>query len=207
MSTLELNPMFLRMNKGIGNMIIYERNGKLFARTKGKKTAPPSEAQKEVNATFARLSSDWKSAGSLMNSSWQKHGVKKKSNGFNMYMKANFKREREGNAVELFKPVGEIRPPAVSAVPGGSGEIICTCTIPAGETGRHIHFYAKKKIDGISEGVFKRFSPENNADGKYTLSNFDPGSEYFIYAALTDNIYQDATQVSASACTISMAGK
>ena len=206
MSVLELNPMFLRMNKSLGEIVIYERDGKMFARVKGKKTAPPTAAQMEVNATFSRLSSDWTSAGILMNSSWHKQGDKKKTNGFNLYMKTNFKNEREGKSIELFKPTGEIAPPVFSAAPGASGEIICTYTIPAESAGKHIHFYAKKRNGGLSEGQFKRFSSASEESNTFTLPNLEPGAEYYIYAALTDNEYNEATQVSASVSVIAAAG-
>jgi len=206
MAEFELNPMFLRMSKSMGDIVIYERNGKMYTRVKGKKTAALTAPQMEVNATFARLSSDWSSAGTLMNSSWYKYGIKKKTNGYNLYIKANFKNEREGKAVELIKPMGEIMPPVISAAPGDSGQIVCTYTIPVEETGRYIHFYAKKINEGISEGVFKRYSPESSASSPQTLSNLEPGAEYFIYASLTDNQHQDATEVSPSVSVIAIAG-
>lgn len=206
MSDLELNPMFHRMHKSLGNIVIYERDGKLYTRVKPKKTAPLTPAQLEVNMTFSRLSSDWKSGGTLMKSSWYKTGEKKRLNGFSQYMKANFKNEREGKPVDLFRPQGDILPPVISAVPGSGGEIVCTYTIPAEETGRHIHFYAKKRSGGISEGMLKRFSPDTSASNSFTMSNFEPGSEYFIYAALTDNAYDEATEVSPSVSLIASAG-
>ncbi len=206
MSKFELNPMFLRMNQSLGNIVIYERNGKMYTRVKGKRTAAPSPAQIEVNETFSRLSSDWTSAGTLMNSSWYRYGEKKKINGYNLYMKTNFKNEREGKAIELIKPLGEITSPVVSSAPRESGEIICTYTIPPEESGRFIHFFVKKRIEGISSGVIKRHSPENTFSNSYIIRNLEPGSEYIIYSALTDKAYKDSTEFSASVFLESSAG-
>jgi len=80
-----------------------------------------------------------------MNSSWYKYAEKKKADGYSLYMKENFKNEREGKPVELFKPIGEITPPIISAAPGAPGEILCTYFIHPKESGKHIHFYVKKK--------------------------------------------------------------
>ena len=201
MSQFDLNPMFLRMKKSLGDIVIYERNGQLFTRVKGKKTSAPTDAQKDVHAAFARLSSDWSSAGSLMNSSWYSHGERKKINGYNLYMKSNFKNEREGKAVELFKPMGEIMPPVINAVPGSAGQIVINYTIP--EAGRFIHFFVKKR--GEQESMLKRYSPEGEGQS-FTVSNLEPAAEYFIYAALTDRTYSEATQVSASVAAVSVAG-
>ncbi len=206
MSKFDLNPMFLRMNQSLGDIVIYERNGQMYTRVKGKKTAIPSVAQTEVNQTFARLSSDWSSAGTLMNQSWYKSGEKKKLNGYNLYMKANFSNEREGKALELFKPVGEIMSPVISCTPGASGEILCSYTIPAEETGRFIHFFVKMRSEGISSGVIKRYSPDDTSLSGYSIKNLEPGSEYMIYSILTDKPYKDAAEVSASVAVISSAG-
>jgi hypothetical protein len=206
MSEFELNPMFLRMSRSLGDIVIYKRDGKLFTRVKGKKTAPLTPAQQEVTRTFSRLASDWASAGKGMHSSWYTRGELKKSSGFNLYMKINFKNEREGKPVALFRSKGGIMPPLISAAPGAAGEIVCTYAIPPEEEGRHIHFYAKKKNNGISDGILKRFSPECGAAGTCTLPGLEPGGEYYIYSALTDTIIDEATQFSASVSVISAAG-
>lgn len=206
MSDLELNPMFHRMGKSLGNIVIYERDGKLYTRVKPKKTAAKTPAQLEVTDTFTRLSSDWKSAGTLMKSTWYRPGEKKIRGGMKLYLKANFKNERDGRPVELFRSDGDIQPPVITAAPGGSGEIVCTYTIPAEETGRHIHFYAKKRVEGISDGKFKRFSPGENGSNPFTMSGFEPGGEYFLYAALADGTHDEAELVSAAASVIAAAG-
>jgi hypothetical protein len=206
MSDLELNPMFHRMNKSLGNIVIYERDGKLYTRMKPKKSAGQSPAQLEVTNTFSRLSSDWKSAGTLMKSTWYRPGEKRNRGGMKLYIKANFRNEREGKPVELFMSEGDILPPVISAAPGGSGEIVCTYTIPAEESGRHIHFYAKKRIEGISDGKMKRFSPGAGSSSPFTMTGFEPGGEYFIYAALADNVHDEAEQVSAAASVVAAAG-
>jgi len=206
MSDLELNPMFHRMRKSLGNIVIYERDGKLYTRVKPKKTAAQTPAQLEVTNTFSRLSADWKSAGTLMKSTWYRTGDKKSRSGMPLYLKTNFKNEREGKAVELFRTGGEILPPVITAAPGGSGEIVCTYTVPAEETGRQIHFYTKKRVEGISEGKMRRFSPGESGSNPYTMSGFEPGGEYFIYAALADGTHDEAELVSAAASVISAAG-
>ncbi|HPS88320.1 MAG TPA: fibronectin type III domain-containing protein [Spirochaetota bacterium] len=206
MSDLELNPMFRSMRKSLGDIVIYERDGKLYTRVKPKKTAAQTPAQLEVTNTFSRLSSDWKSAGTLMKSSWHRPGDKKSRRGMQLYLKTNFKNEREGKAVELFRSEGEILPPVITAAPGGSGEILCTYTVPAEEAGRHIHFYVKKRTEGISDGKIRRFSPGENGSNPFTMSGFEPGGEYFIYAALADNTHDEAKLVSAAVSVISSAG-
>ncbi len=204
MSEIELNPMFLRMRKGLGDVVFFERDGRLYTRVKGRKNSQPSAAQLEVQAAFARLTSDWSSAGTLMNNSWYRYGEKKKLNGYNLFIKQNFKNERERRLIELFRPLGEIMSPSISAAPGAAGEIVCTFTIPATEAGRFIHFFAKKT--GDNEATMKRFSPGSGAASPYTISGLDAGADYFVYAVLTDKDYREATEVSSSVGVPAKAG-
>ncbi|HPS57999.1 MAG TPA: fibronectin type III domain-containing protein [Spirochaetota bacterium] len=206
MSQFDLNPMFHRMKNSLGNVVIYERDGQLYTRVKPKKKTGSTGAQKEIHTAFASLSSDWSSAGTLMNSSWYKHGEKKKQHAYNLYMKTNFKKAREQKAIELFKPMGEIMSPAVTAAPGAAGEIVCTYTIPEAEAGRFIHFFVKRKSDGEDENIMKRYSPAGTDSSTHTITNLEPGAEYFIYAALTDMDYKEATMVSASVAVTALAG-
>lgn len=206
MSQFDLNPMFHRMKNSLGNVVIYERDGQLFTRVKPKKKSGATAGQKEIHTTFASLSSDWSSAGTLMNSSWYTHAEKKKQHAYNLYMKTNFKKAREQKAIELFKPLGEIMSPAISAAPGAAGEIVCTYTIPETENGRFIHFFTKRKNDGDGENIIKRYSVAGTGSSAHTITNLEPGSEYFIYAVLTDQNYTEATMVSASVAVTAFAG-
>lgn len=206
MSQFELNPMFLRMRKSIGDMVIYERDGQLYTRVKGRKTGRNSPAQIAVNEAFARLSSDWSTAGPLMNSGWYILGDRKKLNGYNLFMKMNFKNEREGRPIDLFQPMNGMPSPVISASPGSAGEIELSCVMPEGSTGRFMNFFFKKRVNGVSDGLIKRYSPDAPGAQVYRLSGLEPGAEYFVYAVLTDAAYNVAKDVSASAGLTATAG-
>ncbi len=206
MSEFELNPMFLRMNRSLGDIVIYERDGKLYTRVKGKRKAAPSPAQLEIQETFARLCSDWSETGEIMRSSWYSYGEKKNMNGYNIYMKENFSKEKSGEPIRLFRQIGDTEPPEFTASGSGTGEIDCEFTIPANASTRHLHFFVKGKKDNVSEGEIRRYSAGKGAASPFKLTGLDSGGEYFIYAVLTDAEYTASKEVSASNAIMAQAG-
>jgi len=206
MSSFDLNPMFLRMRKSLGNIVIYQRNGKYFTRVKPRKSEVTTEAQAEVHNTFSRLADCWSESGSIIRSSWLNWGESRKINGYNGFMQVNFAKERVGEPLELAKQLGEIEPPVISAVPGGPGEIVCTFSISPSESGRYIHFFLKQKVSGISSGHLRRISAGADAVSPFTINGLTHGSEYFLYTVLTDSEFKTSTEVSASAGITVIAG-
>lgn len=206
MSEIELNPMFLRMRKSMGGIVIYEKNGKLMARVKGRRKTPPTEAQAEVSSAFSRVASYWEPMQGILQLSWFSSGNKKKMNGYNLFIRENFSKERDGEPITLAKSFGDIDKPVISAAPGGSGEIVVSYSISPSETGMKLHLFIKKRTDGLSSGDLIRYSVNRESVSPYTISKLEPGSEYFIYAVLTDWDYSASTQVSASAGITAQAG-
>jgi hypothetical protein len=194
MSEVKLNPMFLSMRKSLGDIVIYERNGKLLTRVKGKTSEVKSPAQVEVQAAFTRLADYWSELGDVIQLSWYSWGKKKKLSGYNAFIKENFSKERTGEPIELGKQLGEIEPPVISAVPGSTGEVLCTFSISPADSGSYIHFFIKQK----DAGEISRFSAGTGAVSPYAISGLVPGSEYFLYVVLTDGEFKASTEVSLS---------
>jgi hypothetical protein len=206
MSDIELNPMFLRIRRSIGNIVIYQRDGKYFTRVKPQKSGLKSAAQSEVTDALTRLANCWSAAGAIMRISWLTWGDSRKINGYRGFVKINFAKEKAGEPIELTKQLGEIEPPVLTATAGGAGEIVCTFSISPADSGRHINFFIVRRLSGKSYGEIRRISGGSEPVSPFTISGLAPGSEYFLYAVLTDSEFKTATEVSASAGVIVTAG-
>ena len=205
MSEFELNPMFLRMRRSLGDIVIYEREGQLYTRIKGKRGRTPSDAQRVVHGTFQRLTSDWSAVNGIMHTAWYASGEARRINGYNLFIKENFASERAGRPIELFRAVGDTDAPQILGAPAGSGEINISWTLPASGD-RSLHLFVKKQTAGISDGVIRRISIASGAASPYLLSGLEPGSGYYVYAVLTDGEYAASQRVSASTGIVVTAG-
>lgn len=206
MSSFELNPMFLRMSKSLGDIVIYQRGGKYFTRVKPRKSGVKTAVQSEVNDTFARLAVCWNESGDIIRNSWLRWGDERNINGYNGFIQANFAKERAGEPLELAKQLGDIEPPVISAAPGGTGEVICTFSISPADSGRYIHFFIKQSVPGVAGGSLRRISAGYGAVSPHVINGLVPGSGYFLYTVLTDSEFKTSTEVSASAGVIVTAG-
>ena len=92
-----------------------------------------------------------------------------------------------------------------SAEPGGAGQISCTFTKPEGFENSHVTMFTQKVIAGLGANEMTKHDV-GNSESSFTIAELEPGSEYFVYAVLTDNELSGATIVSESAAMRSNTG-
>ncbi len=206
MADVRLNPVFEAFKKQIGDLVFYELNGKTHVRRKGTPKNPKTPEQVLVRNSLSELVRDWSSMNGIMHLGWQAWASKKKMKGNNAYSSENFEKQRAGEPVELFKPVGSLKLSSFSALPGQSSEITCSFEITGGSSGRFINFFTKRRDSETEHEGFTMHSSAASPESPFTINGLIPGAEYFVYAVATNAEYDNATEVSASRGVICAAG-
>lgn len=207
MSEVKMNPVFEGFARKMGNLVFFNRGGETFAR----RFTPPkdrrSPGQLSVRQAFMYVGDLWKGSNGVMRRSWE-HFVKgKKYTGYNAFIAANVQRKRTGQALELFKEMGEEALLDFTAQPGTSaGQIAASFTMPQGSEGKHLTVFAQDDEADAGYKPFRRYDLGAGAASPVAIDGLEPGKPYHLYAVLTDAAYADATSVSASASSEAIAG-
>ena len=205
MADIDLNPIFEGISKKLGNLVFVNRYGDIYVKRNGKRKEPISPAQLAVQKAFGELAHNWFGMNGIMHAAWESRSKKKKVRGYNLFMKANFKKQYSGEPLDLFISMGQDPLTGLQAAPGTSpGEI--TCTFNTVNSGRHVSFFTQKKEEGTWSGRIIRHDGGANTASPFTLSGLETGGEYLVYAVVTDTVYDQATTVSGSVHAVAAAG-
>lgn len=199
MSKIKLMSL-VKENRGkLGDVIFSEWKGIPYVRDYVKTEDPNTPKQQEVRSAFTRLSKLWKSSNGVMCMSWDQYVDARKLSmtGFNAFIGANSKRERAGEPLELFRPMGE-EPLADFAAEAGasSGEITCTFTPPV--NGSHITFFTRKVSGGGEIELLRKHDAGTGTASPYTITGLEPGAAYHVYGVVTDAAYDESAMVSSA---------
>jgi hypothetical protein len=153
--------------------------------------------QAEVRSAFSLLVTAWKIMGRLMQASWNLFSTGQNMTGRNAFIGANVTRVIAGEALELFKPMGEEPPASFSAQAGAAaGGITCSFTLPPGSVDKHLFIFTQLKDSGKGTGDIKRYEAGVNPASPFEIEGLEPGAEYFVYALLADDEYANAVKAS-----------
>ena len=112
MANFSLNPVFTGVKKSIGDLTFYQFNGRTLTRTKSGKPFKYTEQRKEQIKAFTETVNIWKKLPLQLQSAWETFAEKKKSRGFNRFIKSNIQRVRSSEIIAL-TPASDI--PSVSS--------------------------------------------------------------------------------------------
>jgi len=200
MAEFELSPAFENVRNKLGNMVFYNLDGDTFARKIPKKRCKTSPSQDEITGSFKVVSGYWKYLDGIIQESWNIQAKKKKRlRGYAAFVGANVNRQRNGEPLELSRPIGETGLASFSAGTGsGSGEISCEFTKYSQDADKFVTFFRQKKAvdQGLNEII--RVETQSGASSPFTITGCEPGCEYFVYAVVTDKAYAEAETVSAA---------
>lgn len=207
MANWELSPAFQSVNKKLGNMVFYNIDGTTFARRRPVKRSASSAAQESVTGSFKKLSASWRYLDGIVQASWNTQANKKKRiSAYSAFIGANINRHRNGEPLGISIPAGENGLVSLTARPGSSaGEIICEFTKNVGDADKFVTFFRQKKTNGSADPAITRIETGAGILSPFTITGCESGSEYFIYAVLTDKAYIEAGTVSAASAALSAA--
>ncbi|HNR89226.1 MAG TPA: hypothetical protein PKM65_12870 [Spirochaetota bacterium] len=197
MADVKLNPVFEGFRRKIGDLVFFNRNGELFVRRKGTQRNPKTSEQMEVRNAFTQLVNNWKGIGGILQRGWGNAAKGSDKTGYNLFIGANAKRQRSGEVLELFKPVGDDTLFEFVAAPGTEPGSISVSFAPV-NGGHHVTLFTQKKTNGAASGMFSRHDSGENPAGPVVLSGLEPAAEYFVYGVITDAAYPAATRVTRS---------
>jgi hypothetical protein len=197
----------VKENRGkLGDVVFSEWKGIPYVRDYVKNEDPGTPKQKEVRTAFTSLTKLWKSNNGVMRMSWDEYVNSRKLSmtGYNAFIGANSKKERAGEPLELFRPMGE-EPLADFAAEAGasSGEITCTFTPPG--NGSHITFFTRKVPGNGEIELLSKHDAGSGTATPYTLTGLEPGAAYHVYGVVTDAAYDESAMVSAAVTASALA--
>ncbi len=206
MADVKLNPVFESFAKQIGDLVFYTYNGKTHVRRKGNPGNPKTPGQVIVRNSLVELVTDWSNTNGVLHEGWKQWAGKRKMKGNNAFVSQNFEKQRAGQPVELFKPVGDLKLLEFSATEGGSGSLECTFNIKGGGADKYLYIFTKKRTESFADGELVMHSVGEQPVSPCTVTGLEPGAGYCVYAAVTNGEYSAATEVSASIGVIARAG-
>ncbi len=124
MANITPNPIFRSFSGKLGNVVLYERNGKQFARIHVIPKNPDTEEQRKTRTTFSGAVSAWQSLSIEKKQLWNSKAAATGKRGYNLflseYIKGNVKAENSIiEPVSYIEKVSEAIHPAVfSSVSG-----------------------------------------------------------------------------------------
>lgn len=209
MSTVKFNPVIDSFSRAIGNLVFLAYDGVPYVKSKVIPANPNSPAQQEVRGAFAALGPVWRQLAAIMKAAWHAHskkGKRRRMRGLATFMAANARKQRLGEPLVLCPGLGEEALSSFSAASGSvAGSIDCSfARAPSGE-GKHITLFVHRKENGHANGELAKIALGANQQSPYTIANLDSGSQYFVYAVLTDKALEEAETVSASSSALTSA--
>ncbi|HPA72873.1 MAG TPA: hypothetical protein PKY31_11430 [Spirochaetota bacterium] len=160
-----------------------------------------------VRQAFSYIGDLWKGSNGVMRKSWENFAKGKKYTGYNAFIASNMTRKRTGQALELFKEMGEERVLDFTAATGSStGQVTLSFALPEESAGKHLTVFAQPDENGAEYRPFRRFDLGAGAVSPVAIDGLEPGKPYHLYAVLTDTAYNEATRVSESVSAEVVAG-
>ncbi len=206
MAKVTYNTLIKDVRNRLDNVVFSKWKDTSYVRPYTKPSNPNSPEQLKIRNAFSRLVKNWKEADGLLLKSWNNYAKGLNMTGYNAFIGANAKLQKNGEPIELFKPIGEPGLASFNAAKGNNaGEIKCLIQSPNGANGKHLTIFTQKSITGIASGPIARHDMGVINGHEYLLPGLETGTIYFIYAVITNNNYSDASKISESTGTISEA--
>jgi len=206
MAKVTYNALIKDVRCRLDNVVFSKWKDTSYVKPYKKPSNPNSPEQMRVRNAFSRLVKNWTEGDRLLRGGWENHAKGRNMTGYNAFIGANTELQKNGEPIELFKPLGEAGLASFNAAKGSSaGEIKCLIKVPAGANGKHLTIFTQKSQDGIATGPFTRHDMGAVNGEEYILTGLETGGTYFVYAVITNNRYQDASAISASNGAVSEA--
>lgn len=206
MSQVTLNPVFEGFSRKLGNIVFYKKNGKTFSRRCPVQSGKISVKQSEVRNAFTGTVAVWKNLSAMLKDSWNAYAKKSKKTGYMVFIGKNTVKFRNGEALEISAGTGLEGPKSFSAAPGNSGEIECKTIFPENSSSQTMHLIAQKVTDKILSPDLIFSEAQCVPEVSHTITGLESGSDYIVYAYISDSIQPDKIKISSCVNAISKPG-
>jgi hypothetical protein len=206
MGKVRTNAAIKGFSNNIDGFVYYERDGRTLVRPYRKPANPNTMKQRKVRSAFLALVETWKHVDGIVRETWGIEGRRKKISGYNAFMGRNANLQRNGEPLTLCTGNNGTAPLAdLAAQPGASAGEIQLSFAPV-NGGHHLAFFTQKKEKDTAGGPLSRHDAGANAPSPFSVTGLEAGQTYHVYAVITDEAYDAATEVSASATAVGVAG-
>ncbi len=197
MGKVRLDPMFMDLNKRVGNYVHCKWKGQHVIKTYNPDRAASTAAQVEVQNAFKVTAELWRKLPEVIKQSWKPYTTGKPVTELNLFIKENSARQRLGNPYLLTKGNGIPKLNGLTADSAEPGVITIDFEMPGDVVNLHIILQPIIEGLGTSEAIIK--TDVYTGTKPVTITGLAGGSAMFLYCFVTDSVYNDAALVSESA--------
>jgi len=196
------------LKQGSGRMedvVFSSWKGRLFMKPYKKQRATFTDGQQEIRNSFTATSKNWKSLAGIVCASWEEHAEGRVMTGYNAFMGENINPHRAGKMLTLCMSMG-MEPLAGFTATTGTGPGVIEARFSPVNGGKHVAFFVQKKEDAVTGGSILFVNGGMDLPSPFKITGMESGTEYHVYAVVTDKAYTEAASVSASVSASAVAG-
>ena len=196
MGKVKLDPMFMDLSKKVGNYVHAKWKGERVVRAYNGERPDPTAAQLEVQNAFKVAAVTWRRLPEVVKQSWKPYTVGKPVTELNLFIKENSNRQRTGNPYLLTKGNGMEKLNGLTVDSDTPGAVNIDFIIPGDPVNLTVILQGIEDGTGNSEisiipDVYTGIRPVQ-------ITGLESGSELFLHCFTTDNIFNEAVQISES---------
>ncbi len=207
MSKAQLNAIVKGISRNVDGLVFFTRDGNTYIRTYVKPKDPKSPGQQAVRSSFRTLAVDWKSIKGVVHASWKAYAKKKKIQAYSAFLGANTVFKRDGMPLIIARELGIPALEAFTAATGSApGEVTIGFDQSSLAADKHVAVFVQKIQNGATMPGIVRKDLGTGINSGASITGFDAGVEYYLYAVITDAVYPQATRISESVAARVKAG-
>jgi hypothetical protein len=199
MANFKLNAVFTGISKSIGELTFYSSNGKTVSRTKSAKPYRHTEKRKEQIQAFTATANDWRLLPAQIKSAWDVFAEKKKTRGYNLFIKSNVRHNRASETISLTPPSDIPSVSSFSLKLSDTGKIQAEFTLPAEAQTLHLTLvYRETDPQFKVSRAFRIKELGINSQSPAVIEELIPQKSYEIFAVLSSDEFGKSQKFSES---------
>ena len=196
MGKVKLDPMFMDLNRRLGNYVHCKWKGQRVIKTYNPDRPNSTAAQIEVQRAFKTAAETWRKLPEVLKQSWKPYTINKPVTELNLFIKENANKQRLGTPYLLTKGNGIPKLNGLIVDATIPGVITIDFDMPNGTVNLSVILQGITDCEGTSELIIK---PDVYTGTKpVQITGLVNGAEYFLYCFVTDSVFNEAVQVSES---------
>ncbi len=196
MGKVRLDPMFMDLNRRVGNYVHSKWKGQQIIRVYNADRPPSTAAQIEVQNAFKVTAGTWRRLPEVVKQSWKPYIAGKAVTELNLFIKENANRQRLGSPYILTKGNGIERLNNISVNTATPGTITIGFDMPDSDV--NLTAILQGITDGAGNSELSLRPDVYNGTNPAQITGLTSGAEYYIHCFRTDSVFNEAVQISES---------
>ena len=191
-------PSYIKEGNGrMEDAVLVTRGGESYMMIYRKYNRGQTPEQEEIRNAFKTVVYDWKYLEGIIHEAWAMPVKDTNVSGYNNFMGTNVQKRRDGLPIMLCTGMGEEILMNFTAETGSApGEIGCSFLPP--ESGCHVTIFTRPVTASGVKAPIARHDAGADPASPFIITGLEPGTEYHVFAIVTDAAYDEARTVSQS---------